>query len=228
MRSTCTCRSTGLVWGWARRKRVLVPLCGKTLDLAWLVAQGQPVLGVELSPIAVEALFCEQGLVPEVTDESPFRRYRSGALEVLCGDFFDLTQAHLGAVDAVYDRASLIALPPETRRGYAAHLMGLLSPETRILLITLDYDQAQMAGPPFAVAAGEVRDLFGGVLRSSPWAAWTCSGRTRGFGSAAWSTCWNRSMSCGPGAEAGPGLPCGVPGGQGRDPTGFPGPAPPP
>jgi thiopurine S-methyltransferase len=148
--------------------RVLVPLCGKTLDLAWLVGQGQPALGVELSPIAVEALFRDQGLVPEVTDEPPFRRYRSGALEVLCGDFFDLTQTHLGALDAVYDRASLIALPPETRRRYAAHLMGLLSAETRILLITLDYDQAQMTGPPFAVAAPEVRDLFGERFEIEP------------------------------------------------------------
>ena len=140
--------------------RVLVPLCGKSMDLLWLASQGHRVLGVELSPIAVEALFREQGLIPEVTEESPFRRYRVDEMEVLCGDFFDLTQAHLGVVEAVYDRASLIALPPETRGHYARHLMEVLAPAVRVLLITLDYDQDQMAGPPFAVAQAEVMGLF--------------------------------------------------------------------
>jgi thiopurine S-methyltransferase len=142
--------------------RVLVPLCGKTLDLLWLAGQGHHVLGVELSPIAVEALFGDSGLTPEVIEEPPFRRYRLDEIEVLCGDFFDLDPAHLGQVAAVYDRASLIALPPELRPRYVEHLVGLIRPETRCLLITLEYDQAQMAGPPFAVREAEVRSLFGG------------------------------------------------------------------
>jgi thiopurine S-methyltransferase len=148
--------------------RILVPLCGKTLDLLWLAAQGYRVLGVEVSPIAVEALFRDQGLTPEVTEDGPFRRYRVDELEVLCGDFFHLSPARLAAVDAVYDRASLIALPPETRGRYAEHLNGLLAPATRVLLITLDYDQAQMPGPPFAVAEAEVTDLFGDRFEIEP------------------------------------------------------------
>jgi thiopurine S-methyltransferase len=141
--------------------RVLVPLCGKTLDLLWLAGQGLRVLGVEISPIAVEALFRDNGLTPVVTDEPPFQRYRLDEIEVLCGDFFALNPGHVGEVAAVYDRASLIALPPDWRRRYVEHLTGLLNPTTRVLLITLDYDQVEMAGPPFSVQDSEVIALFG-------------------------------------------------------------------
>ena len=154
--------------GVGHRGRVLVPLCGKSMDLLWLASQGHRVLGVELSPIAVEALFRDQGLTPEVTEESPFRRYRMDEIEVLCGDFFDLSPAHLGGVEAVYDRASLIAFPPETRGRYARHLMEVLAPAARVLLVTLDYDQEQMAGPPFAVISAEVIDLFGERFEIEP------------------------------------------------------------
>ena len=140
--------------------RVLVPLCGKTLDLVWLAAQGHRVLGVELSSIAVEALFHENGLTPTITDEPPFRRYRVDELEVLCGDFFDLDPSHLGEVDAVYDRASLIALPPDLRSRYAERLRALIQARTKVLLITLEYDQAEMDGPPFSVQEPEIQTLF--------------------------------------------------------------------
>jgi thiopurine S-methyltransferase len=141
--------------------RVLVPLCGKTLDLLWLAGEGHRVLGVEISPIAVGALFRDNGLTPMVTDEPPFQRYRVDEIEVLCGDFFALGPGEVGEVAAVYDRGSLIALPPDVRPGYVEHLTGLLQPTTRLLLITLEYDQAEMAGPPFSVRDAEVRALFG-------------------------------------------------------------------
>jgi thiopurine S-methyltransferase len=139
---------------------VLVPLCGKTLDLLWLAGQGHRVLGVEISTVAVEALFRDNGLTPVVTDEPPFQRYRVDEIEVLCGDFFALDPAEVGEVAAVYDRASLIALPPDLRPRYVEHLTGLLHPKTRVLLITLNYNQAEMAGPPFSVQDAEVRALF--------------------------------------------------------------------
>lgn len=151
--------------------RVFVPLCGKTLDLLWLASRGHRVLGVELSRLAVEALFAENGLVPRITDEPPFVRFQVDELEVLCGDLFDLTPSHLAGVSAVYDRASLIALPPEQRPNYAAHLDGILPATVPRLLITLEYDQAVMAGPPFSVHAEEVETLFGGRHQISPLAA---------------------------------------------------------
>ncbi len=139
--------------------RVFVPLCGKSLDLFWLAGQGHRVIGVELSEIAVRDFFAEHRLNPSVTEEPPFRRYRVDELTLLCGDFFALTPDHLGPVDAVFDRASLIALPPGQRQRYAAKITEL-APRAISLLITLDYDQSQMTGPPFAVHGDEVRRLY--------------------------------------------------------------------
>ncbi len=144
--------------------KVFVPLCGKSRDMLWLAGQGHRVLGVELSSIAVQAFFEENRLSPDVLDEPPFARYRLGEIEILCGDFFDLTTEHLDGVSAVYDRASLIALPPQTRVRYVQHLMSILPGGVRSLLITLDYPQEQMEGPPFSVTEDEVRALFGKTL----------------------------------------------------------------
>ena len=140
---------------------VFVPLCGKSQDMLWLAGQGYRVRGVEISDLAVEAFFDENRVTPEVTTEANFARYRVDEIEILCGDFFDLAPAHLNGVSAIYDRASLIALPPEMRRDYATHLQALADPETRILLMTLDYDQALMSGPPFSVHEPEVREILG-------------------------------------------------------------------
>lgn len=148
----------------APEAQVFVPLCGKSLDMLWLAARGHRVLGVELSPLAVGSFFNENGLDPRVTDEPPFRRFAVDEIEILCGDFFALTPAQLTGVTAVFDRASLIALPPQMRPRYVAHLRGLLDAGTRVLLITLDYDQQEMKGPPFSVPEAEVRALFGGAF----------------------------------------------------------------
>ena|SRR3989338_525537 len=140
--------------------RVLVPLCGKSLDLAWLAAQGLRVLGIELAQKAVEAFFSEQQLQPEVEVQGAFTCYRAGAVELWCGDFFALTAEDVADCAALYDRAALIALPPELRERYAAHLTRILPPACQGLLITLDYDQTQLDGPPFAVPDQEVRRLL--------------------------------------------------------------------
>ena len=140
---------------------VFVPLCGKSLDIRWIAEQGHPVIGVELSAVAVEDFFREQGWEPARTAQGPFTRWHSGAVTLLCGDFFDLRPQDLAGASAVYDRASLIALPPPMRQRYAAHLTGLLAPGTRCLLVTFEYPQQQMAGPPFSVTAEEVRHLYG-------------------------------------------------------------------
>jgi thiopurine S-methyltransferase len=147
--------------GLAPETLVFVPLCGKTLDLIWLMSCGHRVLGVEISKQAVEELFAEHGLVPFVTDRSPFRLYRVDELRVLAGDYFDLAPSDLAGVGAVFDRASLIALPPDMRPRYAEHFKTVVPAGAPVLLITLDYDQSEMAGPPFAVTRDEVQRLFG-------------------------------------------------------------------
>lgn len=144
----------------ARGGPVFVPLCGKSLDLLWLAGQGYHVRGVEISPIAVRAFFEEHGLAPQVETQGAFQRYRSDGIEIFCGDFFALASLDLEDIMAVYDRASLIALPAERRRAYATHLLNLLPHRPPILLLTLDYPQEARPGPPFAVGEEEVRRLY--------------------------------------------------------------------
>lgn len=144
----------------AAETRVFVPLCGRSRDLLWLAGEGHRVIGVELSPIAVEGFFADAGLDPLVRKEGAFTRYAVDEIEILCGDFFHLDRECLGPVEAVYDRASLIALPPSMRESYAERMKALLDPEVTTLLITLDYDQDLMKGPPFSVHEPEVRALY--------------------------------------------------------------------
>lgn len=141
--------------------RVLVPLAGKTLDIAWLAEQGHPVLAVELSPIAVEQFFEEHKLRPDVQATPHGTLYRAGRIEFLCGDIFDLDAAVLTRCTACYDRAALIALTPELRARYVRHVYGQLPVGCRTLLLTLDYPQAEMDGPPFSVPEAEIKTLYG-------------------------------------------------------------------
>lgn len=141
--------------------RVFVPLCGKSKDMLWLSAQGYPVLGVEVSLLAVAAFFNENALPAQRATKGAFESWRSGEVEVLCGDYFALTPADLNDVAAVYDRAALVALPAEQRPRYACHMQAVLPATARILLATLEYPQAEMPGPPFAVLPIELEALFG-------------------------------------------------------------------
>jgi thiopurine S-methyltransferase len=141
--------------------QVFVPLAGKSLDLAWLAAQGHRVLGVELSPLAVAQFFAEHDLTPQVHDSRYGRHYRAGDIELVCGDVFGLDADVLADCAAVYDRAALIALPPPLRRRYVHELHAQLPAGCRGLLITLEYPQHEKQGPPFAVPEAEVRDLYG-------------------------------------------------------------------
>lgn len=140
--------------------RVFVPLCGKSLDMEWLLAQGHAVLGVEISRQACEGFFADRGLRPEIDEHGAFRRYRAGRLQLWAGDVFDLTRTDLEDCDAVYDRAALIALPPAQRERYAEVVYRRLPADCRALLITLEYPAAEKAGPPFSVDESEVHRLF--------------------------------------------------------------------
>lgn len=145
----------------SRGSEVFVPLCGKSLDMVWLRRQGYAVLGVELSPIAVQDFFKENGQLQTHAKRGKFECCEADGIRILCGDFFDLGKEDLAKVNAVYDRASLVALPPDMRERYARHLVSILPPATQILLVTFDYPQAEMPGPPFAVSVGEVEALYG-------------------------------------------------------------------
>lgn len=145
----------------AAQARVLVPLCGKSLDLLWLAGRGHRVLGIELSEKAVEDFFSEQQLQPQISEHGVFKVYRTGTIELWCGDVFALTADDVADCSALYDRAAVIALPPPMRERYAEHLQTILPAGLMGLLITLDYDQSQIAGPPFSVDDVQVQHLFG-------------------------------------------------------------------
>jgi len=142
---------------------VFVPLCGKTADMIWLRQRGHRVLGAELSMIAVQSFFAENGATPHATTLDDFECLENDGIRLLCGDFFALRAGNLAQVGAVYDRAALIALPPEMRRQYAAHMAHILPPGTPMLLVVMDYPQHERSGPPFAVTPDEVRELYGSV-----------------------------------------------------------------
>ena len=138
-----------------RCERVLVPLCGKSKDLLWLAERGHQVTGVELSPVAAKEFFSENDLAFDWRDEQGFDcfRARHRPISIYCGDYFSFQDKPF---DALYDRAALVALPPDRRPAYAAHTRALLQLNAPQLLITLNYDQTQVAGPPFSVSPEEV------------------------------------------------------------------------
>ena len=147
---------------------VLVPLCGKSLDLIWLAGQGHHVIGVECSELAVQAFFDEQKLAYRQADYKGFSVFNADNISILKGDYFDLDKELLEDVAAVYDRASLVAMPADMRKKYAELLKRCLPAHSQMLLITLNYDQQRMPGPPFAVSDGDVEQLYGDDFRIRP------------------------------------------------------------
>ncbi len=142
--------------------RVLVPLCGKTRDMHLLAQWGHTVIGAELSEVAARDFFDESGQSATIADIGRFRRYRGPAVSILVGDFFQLDAGTAGVVDAVFDRAALIALPEDMRQAYVEHLGQLMPAGSRGLLITVEYEPGMIDGPPFLVTETEVLERFGG------------------------------------------------------------------
>ena len=140
----------------ARGSRVLVPLCGKTLDIAWLLSHGYRVAGVELSEIAVGQLFEGLGLKPQRSKSGNVYHYSAQSIDIFLGDVFAVSREVLGPVDAVYDRAALVALPQDMRERYTKHLIKM-SDNAPQLVISYEYDQRVIGGPPFSVSNDEMR-----------------------------------------------------------------------
>ena len=142
-----------------RGSRVLVPLCGKSVDMLWLASQGLEVTGVELSEIAVRAFFDENELDAETVRQHGMPCYRSSTvpISICCGDYLAFSD---GPFDALFDRGGLVAMPAELRPRYAEHTTTLLAPDAYRMIITLEYDQDRVAGPPFSVTADELRSYW--------------------------------------------------------------------
>ncbi|WP_109441385.1 thiopurine S-methyltransferase [Acinetobacter haemolyticus] len=138
-----------------KNARIFVPLCGKSLDLAWLIDQGYHVIGIDLSPVAIQDLIVELDLNFKEIQMGRLTYYQHAQIELFTGDFFELTAEQLGKIDAIYDRAALIALPEHMRSAYTQHLLQITNHAPQ-LLISLEYDQSLLAGPPFSVPEYEL------------------------------------------------------------------------
>lgn len=169
--------------------RVFLPLCGKTLDIGWLLSEGYCVVGIELSEIAVKQLFEQLNLTPEVTEikateigataRDKLQCYSAENIDIFVGDFFHLTQQALGVVDAIYDRAAFVALPEDMRIRYATHLIHLTDGAPQ-LLVSFEYDQSQLAGPPFATSNQEIFQHYQAPYDLSLIASQTVDGGLKG------------------------------------------------
>lgn len=145
--------------------RVLVPLSGKTEDMAYLASLGHEVVGIELAEAAAEAFFREHGLEAAPSTRGALVARSAGGVTILQGDFFEARTEDVGAITAFYDRAAIVALPPELRLRYAAHLRTLAGDDAHGLLIAFEYPQERMEGPPFSVGEEELRRYFAAVER---------------------------------------------------------------
>lgn len=140
--------------------RLLVPLCGKSEDMAWLVNQGHRVVGVELSEMAVKAYFAERGLAPTVEKiGTTHTRYSVAGLELYVGDIFEMSPDMVGAVDAIYDRAAMIALPPLMRESYVQFLLTV-SDSAPILLVSLEFDKTLLPAPPHPLFERDITEHY--------------------------------------------------------------------
>lgn len=139
--------------------RVFLPLCGKTLDISWLLSQGYRVVGIELSALAVNQLFETLNITPEKTDLGDLIRYSAENIDIFIGDIFHLSDKDLGVIDAVYDRAAFVALPETMRTRYVEHLIRITHCAPQ-LLVSFEYDQNLLQGPPFAISNQEINQQY--------------------------------------------------------------------
>lgn len=146
----------------ASKRAAFVPLCGKSRDMQWLHSRGHTVIGIELARTAIEEYFDEIGVAPTVRSDDRFEISEAPGYRLLCGDFFRLEARDLNEIGGVFDRAALVALPADMRKRYADRMLQIVPANAPMLLIAVDYDQAQMKGPPFSVNETEVRSLFAG------------------------------------------------------------------
>lgn len=160
--------------------RIFLPLCGKTRDIAWLLAQGYQVVGVELSEFAIKQLFDELGIQPTIRTLDKFSLYQALNIDIFVGDIFDLNRLLIGQVHGIYDRAALVALPAGMRRKYTRHLLNLTDGADQ-LLITFEYPQELLEGPPFSIPASELVQLYTPAYQVLPLASQDVPGGLKGL-----------------------------------------------
>ncbi len=139
--------------------RIFLPLCGKTRDIAWLLAKGHRIVGVELVETAIIQLFSELGIKPQTYKTGKLTLYTADDIDIFVGDIFELSNENLGPVDAVYDRAALVALSDNVRNKYCTHIQNITVSAPQ-LIICYEYDQSLTTKPPFSIPEQELSQYY--------------------------------------------------------------------
>ncbi|MGH1405247.1 MAG: thiopurine S-methyltransferase [Rhodomicrobiaceae bacterium] len=137
------------------KSRIFIPLCGKTLDIGWLLSRGYRVVGAELSEFAITELFKQLEVTPVIKDTGSLKCYSAANLDIFVGNIFELKIEEIGLVDAIYDRGAYVALPEEIRSQYSQHMKNITKNAPQ-LLIAYEYNQDLMKGPPFSIPPTEL------------------------------------------------------------------------
>lgn len=146
--------------GLKKNSRVFIPLCGKTVDIKWLLDNGYRVVGVELNESAIKELFIFLNINPKIKEVGSLVLYSAENIDIFVGDIFKLNKTTLGKVDATYDRGAIVALPSEMRENYTSLLIDITEKAPQ-LIITFEYKQNLMEGPPFSVGKKQLKDYYG-------------------------------------------------------------------
>ncbi|KAK7732047.1 hypothetical protein SLS57_001027 [Botryosphaeria dothidea] len=145
----------------SRRKRALVPGCGKGYDVVLLASAGYDAWGLEVSASAIEKA---QAWYKEL-EEKKFKKYETideeetgrGSVNFVVGDFFSdswIKETGGTEFDMIYDYTFLSALPPELRPAWALRMSQLLSHDPNASLICVEfptYKPPNTGGPPFGL-----------------------------------------------------------------------------
>ncbi len=139
---------------------VFVPLCGKSRDMVYLTQSGYKVIGAELSELAIQSFLSENGIIADRTSAPEYVAYQSQDYALYVGDVFDIFDRCTAGISAVYDRASLVALPEPMRSRFVVCQRRFFPPGCVIFLISLEYESDTVNPPPFAIEHSEIEHHY--------------------------------------------------------------------
>ncbi len=148
-----------------RGMRVLVPLCGKSVDMIFLQNLGLSVVGIEGVSLAIDQFFSHHNLDVQKQQHRGFDVHHTSAIDIVHADFFKLPKEYFEPFDLIYDRASIIAIDPTKRKDMINMLFRLLKPKGEMFLITVQHPDDFFSGPPFSITEHELIQLCQGLFK---------------------------------------------------------------